>query len=275
MLRPVERGGITEAAPVASGSVPHVDSCGTALDDATLGPTGRPDAWRWLATAGIGYVVGQLAALVLATVAVAIAGSRGGLARVLQDPVLPAWLVACELLGLWIGFGGAAWVVTRTQRRVGLAFRAADAWFIAVGAALQGALYLCYTPILHVSESSKAATQLLGGGPGWLLVIPGCLAVVGAPVFEELFFRGVLLRSLLSLLDGRGAALGTAVAIAIDGVVFGLAHLGSDTWAELPGLGAVGVVLAVLAWRTKRLGPSIVTHASFNLAAVLAFAATR
>ena len=44
---------------------------------------------------------------------------------------------------------------------------------------------------------------------------------------------------------------------------------------QLPALVALGVILGVLAVSTKRLGPSIFTHAGFNLVTMIALALSR
>jgi membrane protease YdiL (CAAX protease family) len=84
------------------------------------------------------------------------------------------------------------------------------------------------------------------------------LLAVAAPVVEELFFRGLLLRGLLNRMPAPAA-------IAVSAVLFGLAHF---EWVQLAGLAAFGVLLGILAWRTKRLAPSISAHMAFNAAAV-------
>lgn len=81
---------------------------------------------------------------------------------------------------------------------------------------------------------------------------------MGAPLVEELFFRGLLLRALL----GRTPV---PVAVVISALLFGLAHFEAVQFA---GLAAFGVILALLAWRTGRLMPGIGAHAAFNMAAV-------
>lgn len=48
--------------------------------------------------------------------------------------------------------------------------------------------------------------------------------------------------------------------------VFGISHF---QLVQFPGLFAFGVVLAVLAVRTGRLGPSIAAHVAFNGVAVI------
>ena len=94
-------------------------------------------------------------------------------------------------------------------------------------------------------------------GPGLFVLI--LLVVVGAPIVEELFYRGLLLRALKR-------HLGPWPAIITCGVIFGLVHFEP---VSAPGLALFGVVLAYLAHRTGRLGPSIVTHAAFNALTML------
>ncbi|MDQ4070068.1 MAG: CPBP family intramembrane metalloprotease, partial [Actinomycetota bacterium] len=90
--------------------------------------------------------------------------------------------------------------------------------------------------------------------------------VVGAPIVEELFFRGLLLRSLQRRFS-------PGLAVAISSVVFGLAHFSPLPFRAvilvMVSLSVFGAVLAILAVRTGRLGPSIVAHATFNLFTIL------
>lgn len=95
-------------------------------------------------------------------------------------------------------------------------------------------------------------------GPGfWLLAV---VLVVGAPLVEEIFYRGLLLRSLKRHLPAPAA-------IVVCGVTFGAAHFDLVT---LPGLALFGIVLAYLAHRSGRLGPNIIAHAAFNAVTVIA-----
>jgi membrane protease YdiL (CAAX protease family) len=59
---------------------------------------------------------------------------------------------------------------------------------------------------------------------------------------------------------------GPVVAVLGSAVAFGLAHF---ELLQLAALILFGVVLALLAERTGRLGPGIVAHATFNAATVL------
>jgi membrane protease YdiL (CAAX protease family) len=68
----------------------------------------------------------------------------------------------------------------------------------------------------------------------------------------------------------RGA--GIVLAVIVDGLVFGLAH---GEWVQLPGLALFGVALAAISYRTGRLGMNMVSHATFNLVAILAILSQR
>ena len=92
------------------------------------------------------------------------------------------------------------------------------------------------------------------------------VAVLVAPVAEEMMFRGVVMRGLASV-----APIG--VAIAGQGVLFGAAHIdpvrGRGNLGLMVVLAAVGVVFGGATYLLRRLGPAIVGHALYN-AAVLA-----
>ena len=90
------------------------------------------------------------------------------------------------------------------------------------------------------------------------------LAVVMAPLFEEIFFRGFLFRG-FSILVGLGD--GACVSAA----VFGIAHLQLDVFVPLF---ALGLALAWVYKRTGSLWTSIAFHALFNGLSVLAWALT-
>ncbi|MFZ2058084.1 MAG: CPBP family intramembrane glutamic endopeptidase [Acidimicrobiales bacterium] len=107
-------------------------------------------------------------------------------------------------------------------------------------------------------------------GPG--LVVLAVLVCVGSPLVEELFFRGLLLRALLGSFAKLGPRLGPAVSIVVTALVFALVHFEA---LQFLGLAGFGVVLGWLAWRTGRLGPSIVAHMAFNTVTIIAIVATR
>ena len=91
-------------------------------------------------------------------------------------------------------------------------------------------------------------------------------AVVAAPIVEELVFRGVMLRGLCSRMTA-------ALAVAVQGVVFGLAHVdpvrGRGNIGLALMLAAVGTVFGGAAYLLRRIGPTMIAHAILN-AVVLA-----
>jgi membrane protease YdiL (CAAX protease family) len=107
-------------------------------------------------------------------------------------------------------------------------------------------------------------------GPG--LVVLAVLVCLGSPVVEELFFRGLLLRALTGSFKQLGPRLAPAASIAITALVFALVHFEALQFLGLAGFGAV---LGILAWRTGRLGPSIVAHMTFNTVTIIAIVVAR
>ncbi|MCP9858041.1 CPBP family intramembrane metalloprotease [Cyanobium sp. Cruz-8D1] len=79
-------------------------------------------------------------------------------------------------------------------------------------------------------------------------------ALVVAPLFEEVLFRGVLL-------PVAGLRLGGAGAVILSAAVFAIAHL---SLAELAPLFVLGLGLGWLRWRSGRLGSAVLMHALWN-----------
>lgn len=78
-------------------------------------------------------------------------------------------------------------------------------------------------------------------------------ATVSAPIWEELFFRGILLFTLMKLLKPFWA-------IVISSVIFALFHP-----LYLIVAFVLGIILSIMVYRTKSLLPSMVTHSTWNL----------
>jgi membrane protease YdiL (CAAX protease family) len=239
-------------------------------------PDTRSAAWTWLLFAALGFLGGQVLAAVFVTVAAAADGTLHSLASISKLSEPPTWYIVSTLLGLWAGFFGSAWLATGVRgthsfaRDLGLRFRWSDLIGIPIGVAGQILVALMYIPISqHVHDFNQRfdapSQRLTGGSHGTGYVIVAIFTVVGAPFFEELFFRGVLLRALARLFGTVGGWVGPALAIVVTGVLFGLAHAES---LQLLGLAVFGIILSAVSYRTGRLGMNMVAHASFNLVAV-------
>ncbi len=137
-----------------------------------------------------------------------------------------------------------------------------------VGVVLQVVvLPLLYWPILELTDQTSSdlessARDIIDRAEGPIGVILLVLIVgVGAPVVEEIFYRGLLLGAL------RKRGMGPAPAIVVTAVVFGVSHFEG---LPLPGLVVFGLGAGVLAHRAGRLGPAIAAHVAFNLVSVAA-----
>jgi uncharacterized protein len=104
-----------------------------------------------------------------------------------------------------------------------------------------------------------AAPSILGVTPsgiaGWVVVVG--LAVIGAPLVEELFFRGLL----------QGAftrRVGAVPALFVTAFIFSFAHVLSEGLLAPLALFPMALVLGYLRYRTGRLAAGMVAHALFN-----------
>ena len=207
-------------------------------------------------------IVAYLTGLLLGNVLFALAGGES------SASTTTVTIHLASAIGLWIGFIGGPiaatrWFGSRSLRDdFGLTMKGRD---VPVGL-LAGALtQLVLVPIvswpveqLWSIDVDEPTRQLLDNTMGSRVVLY-LVIVVGAPIAEELFFRGLLLRSLARRFDDTAA-------IAVSALVFSLSHFKP---AQIPGLFVVGTVFAVLTRRTGRLGPAIVAHMAFNATALL------
>ncbi|MDP1819860.1 MAG: CPBP family intramembrane metalloprotease [Acidimicrobiales bacterium] len=244
------------------------------MTEAVPTTTHAPAARRW----GLGDVVGGfLLGLVGSQIVLSIilaATDR----TVDEADELPLSLVALSQAGLWIGLLGIPYLATRLKGHglvadLRLRARWRDAWAGGgVGVALQLAvLPLLYWPLLHLldrdaSDLEEPARELTDRADGAIGVVLLVLIVgIGAPVIEEIFYRGLFQGSLLK----RGFP--PALAIGINAVVFGVSH---GQLLQLPALTIFGVVAGILAHRAGRLGPAIAAHVAFNMVTVIALLAS-
>jgi membrane protease YdiL (CAAX protease family) len=104
-----------------------------------------------------------------------------------------------------------------------------------------------------------------GGLPASYVVALLLLTVVAAPVVEEIVFRGMVLRALMSTMP-------VGAAVAVQGVLFGLAHVDPSRGIGNIGLvillSSVGCVLGGAAVLTRRLAAPMIAHAIVNALAM-------
>ena len=101
---------------------------------------------------------------------------------------------------------------------------------------------------------SERADDIASTAPGWWAVLLVLVVVVGAPIVEEIVYRGCLQTRLVNSFGAGIGIVGTAG-------LFALIHLSP---VEIPGLFVFALVLGVVRHRTGTLGLAIVTHLAFN-----------
>ncbi len=196
-------------------------------------------------------------------VVVLLAQGGGGEAPAGQPPSDQALL-----LGSGVGAGFAALVALVRAPASALGLRGASAgWMVRALVALPvflvlGQLWGLGLEQAGVSLEEQELVGLLRELSGtWAGALALAYALVGAPVFEELLFRGLGLAALRPRLGTAGAALLTAL-------LFGVLH-GADPQA-VPPLFALGLGLAWLRLRSGSLLPPLLLHAANNGIVVLA-----
>lgn len=147
-----------------------------------------------------------------------------------------------------------------------------DAWWVAVGLSAQFLLVpLVNWPLSRLfpdefsaEKVAERAESLADSAPGAWFVVLAVVVVIGAPLIEEIVYRGMVQRGFVS-------SWGAPAGIVVTAALFAAIHM---SWAETPALFVFALVLGVARHRTGRLGPAIVTHMAFNLAGLVMVAAT-
>ena len=225
-------------------------------------PDDRPELPGRAALYGlVGFVLGMVLALALS-----IAGI------ILDFPEIAVLLL--NLAGLWAGL---LWACRRASRRYGTG-SVVRAYGLRIGredigrgllmslaARLAGAIVVL--PIVALDDRLTGDNSEVFGDVTYSVATFAIFALVvgiGAPVVEELFFRGLLLRSLTT-------RIGPTPALVVQALLFALAHfsatLGLRNVSVVAVIGAAGVVFGLTA-RRWRVGTSVIAHGAFNLVSV-------
>lgn len=162
----------------------------------------------------------------------------------------------------WQVFGAWLFSLRRAGARLVLwGFRKPSAAFWwTIPTALLGVYALSFVHDIVVDpRQQEIIDQFPRSASGLVLFV--VLAVVMAPLFEEVFFRGFLFR-------GFAESWGWFWGAVASGVIFALAHLQLDVAVPLF---ALGFVLAWVYHRTGSLWTSIALHAVFNGVSVMAW----
>ena len=222
-----------------------------------IGPAAAAGGWTF------GWVGGSL---LVAPLVIAAVGAELG-----DDLTIPQ--LAAVVAGGWIMFGAALVFVSRRQgtgspvRDYAIRFAPIDLVGVPIGIATQLALVpALYWPLRSVwpdtfsgDRLEQRARELADSAGGWKTLLLIGIVVVGAPLVEEIVYRGMLQRSFAT-------AIGPVFGLLTVSVWFSLIHLSP---VEYPGLFLAGLVFGGTLLVTDRLGPAIVTHAAFNATGLL------
>ncbi|HEX5696009.1 MAG TPA: type II CAAX endopeptidase family protein [Acidimicrobiia bacterium] len=180
------------------------------------------------------------------------------------------------LAGQYVGHLLVLWLIARHKGNpdLGFAVEGRDILYLGLGLFLQLALAVLFLPLTTLllpdgDSAQQVGTALSGLETTAARVTAMVIAVVVAPVTEELIFRGVLLKS-----QERRSRRTIMVITALVFSVFHLLGLDPERMLSaaavvLPQLFIVGVILAWVTLRSKRLGPAIFIHSGFNLLAAI------
>ena len=226
-----------------------------------------PPEPRW----GLGDVaVGIVASILLSTL---IGSLILGLAGWRTSADVPVWGMALLQVPLWAGYlGVTAWATATKGDGPLLGIGASMRWFdVPVGLAIGVVTQLLVLPALYLpifrltgtseeelSAPAEALAERAGSAASWVLF--AVLVGLCAPVVEELFYRGLFLRSLTK----RGMPPWSAVVVSA--AVFGAIHF---QVLQFAGLFTFGLIAGTLASFTQRLGSAVFAHVAFNMTTVV------
>lgn len=216
-------------------------------------------------TLPLAVAIGALVAL-----AVPIVSSRF-LLRALSDANWPiaAYVTLAAVVGYgpamaWCWYAGRRWGSGGFRRSVGLSAQWSDlgwgpvTWLACLGAQVVVGIVVVALGIPFASNTD--AVSDLRSDRGYVLSLL-VLAVVIAPIVEEIVFRGVVMRGLLSVCH-------PVLAVGLQAVLFGTAHFdpirGIGNIGLVMVLSAVGAVLGGAAYLLRRIAPTMIAHAILN-----------
>jgi membrane protease YdiL (CAAX protease family) len=223
----------------------------------------------------LGFLAGQILGSLFDLIAVKVTNYPGGLTALGNASSPPWWSNALGLVGLWMGFGAAIYYAYFYGNLTSLPQqwrpRASDALYVLLGVICQFAVDLAYSPF-DVKHLNRPVNHLFGAAHGVTFVVLIVMTMFLAPIMEEWLFRGVLFRALSEGGDRGGSRRAVVTGVVVSAILFAAAH-GEPT--QFAGLFFLGMVLAFLLYRTKRIIPSIITHMSFNGVAIAALVSQR
>jgi len=195
--------------------------------------------------------------------------------QALADHRIPLGIALLLNIPLWASLVGGPLLARREgldwRRDLGWAMERID---VPVGLAIGVVTQLVLVPALYVpifwligerDVGEAARTLTAGADTPFDIVALVLLTGVGAPIVEEILFRGLLHRGIADMMDDWGNT-GVVLAVLASSAVFGASHI---QLLQFPALMMFGAIAAIAVQRTGRLGTSIWIHVGFNLTTVV------
>ncbi len=209
----------------------------------------------------LGWLLGQVS-VILALVALGLIDQNINL----DDPSLE--ITAILQAALWVGTLGIPLWLYYTKgiswKQFGWGFNKSDVFQgLLIGLGTQIAGGLLYLPLLVIFDDidvSEPARELVDKATGFGVFLLFLVVVVGAPVVEEIFFRGLTLKAFEKKMGSRSAAI-------VSSLFFAIAHL---QLVQFPALLLFGLVAVYLVRKHDRLGRAVWAHVGFNATTVIA-----
>ena len=208
-----------------------------------------------------GWLLGQIAVI---SVVIAINAIDSG--TDLDDPSLE--ITAILQAALWVGtLGIPMWlylVKAVSWKEFGWEFQKNDILpGLLIGLGTQVAAGLLYLPLILIFDGidvSEPARELVDKATGFGVLLLFLVVAIGAPLVEELFYRGLTLKAFEKKMSNR-------LALVLSSLVFAIAHL---QLIQFPALFLFGFVAGYLARKYDRLGRAVWAHVGFNTTTVVA-----
>lgn len=214
------------------------------------------------------WVVCYLTAVALSVAVMSLSGTSGNAANDSSS----TWVLALSALGLWLPFMFMLrWVARRAEtdfrEYFGLRFATTDWLGVPLGIFCQIVLMnVVNWPLnkwwpntFNPQRIETRAQDMVDAAHGAWFIVLFVVVVVGAPLVEELVYRGFIQ-------GGLQTRIGSTLALIITAAWFTVVHLEP---IEFPGLFAFALVLGLCYRRTQRVGLSMVTHLAFNATGLL------
>ena len=241
-------------------------------------PAVRWGPWQAIAVFFVGNLV--IAQVVVGSIVLVVMGVGSGepiegLPQIVATVAADVAFLAAMLV--WLTWRARDW-----RSRVGLRFGAKGLRDAAVGFGAGALLYFVVGVVVAVPLLSlfrrlfgadvAAPEQIPGGLSINAKILTAFLALVLAPVTEELFYRGIFYRSLR---DRHGVVLGALVSA----ILFGASHVVNAPWRDVVFLQTLmvftGIGLALIYERRANLVADIAAHVAFNVIGIVIIFSTR